>query len=118
MALRTLLAAALCLAGARSAEDGACARHADCATQNFCTPDSLCAPCATATLGLCDTDGWFCCNTTFLQQCSDNPGGCVPRGVPTGGSVSVGQSLLKFAMAETLPLLRQTMLDLDPLDFR
>ena len=62
-------------------------------------------------------DGSFCCNTAFLQQYSTNPFACVTRDVPTGGAIAASQSLLDFVVREALPLLEDTILNLDPLDF-
>lgn len=106
------------LASAGGSASGACARHADCAAQHFCGQGSQCRDCATVTPASCTTyDGSFCCNTTFLQQCSANPFACVTRDVPTGGAIAASQSLLDFVVREALPLLEDTMLNLDPLDF-
>ena len=95
-----------------------CLRHADCAAQHFCGAASTCRDCNSVTPTSCTTyDGGFCCNTTFLQQCTSNPNNCTPREVPTGGAIGAGQSLLNFVTTEALPLLQDTMLGLDPFDF-
>jgi hypothetical protein len=96
----------------------ACQRHGDCPSNQYCAPTNICASCSVIVPGYCATyDGAFCCNTTFIQQCPTNPHGCVPLDVPTGATVAVGQSLLDFAVEVGVPLLRDTVLELDPFDY-
>jgi hypothetical protein len=99
------------------AQGGACERHGDCPSNQYCAP-SGCGPCSAITPSFCSTfDGAHCCNTTFINACPTNPHGCVALNNPTGAQMAAGQSALDFAVEYGVPLLRETLLGMDPLDF-
>lgn len=116
MGLRALLVALLA-AAAVHAQGRTCERHGDCPANQFCGPSS-CRPCSSITPSFCATfDGAHCCNTTFINSCPTNPHGCVPRRDPTGARMAAAQSALNFAIQYGVPMLRDTLLGMDPMDF-
>ena len=91
--------------------DDECDAHSDCDLGQFCSTASLCTACSAISPGVCTAVPYRgCCNTTFIQQCPQNPFGCRARQAATGGAVSVGQSGLDYAVAVGLPLLQDALL--------